>query len=348
MYTISPVYARLVLREVLDLGLPEGPLFAGTSLERHLLETGNNITLDDFARLLENARPIIGDEKLGFMIGRHTHIVALGPVGGAGAAAPTVRQGLQAMENFSRLHATYIRISLASNLGGMSVKFHYLTDLGDVERFHSEAAVMLVQSYVEMMTGHTLDDAQNRMGFAEPGSAQAYSRWLHSPVTFGRDYTSVELPHHWLDRPSPYFNAEIWNHAQLLLAQRMRELSSESGDTYTQHLTALMRSFEPPLPDLSVIIDRLHMSERTLNRRLRQEGTSFRQIKGEVLQGWAHQYLAGTEYTVEVIGALLGYQDTANFRRAFRSREGCSPSEFRKEVKGSVTTDNHFHLHTYT
>jgi AraC-like DNA-binding protein len=72
------------------------------------------------------------------------------------------------------------------------------------------------------------------------------------------------------------------------------------------------------------------VSERTLNRRLRGEGSSFREIKSALLQNWARQYLAETGHTVEAIAALLGYQDTANFRRAFRLWEGCSPGEFRR------------------
>ena len=93
-----------------------------------------------------------------------------------------------------------------------------------------------------------------------------------------------------------------------------------------------MRSCEPPLPDLGAVAARLHVSERTLNRRLQQEGTSFRQVRGELLNAWARQHLRETEHSVEAIAAALGYQDAANFRRAFRKQEGCSPGEFRRRV----------------
>jgi AraC-like DNA-binding protein len=72
------------------------------------------------------------------------------------------------------------------------------------------------------------------------------------------------------------------------------------------------------------------MSPRTLNRRLQQEGSSYRVIKGTVLESWARLHLRETQLSVEAIAAALGYQDTANFRRAFRRSEGCSPSEFRR------------------
>jgi AraC-like DNA-binding protein len=332
MYNISPVYARFVLRELLLRGIPEQPLFAGTSLTREELETGGNISKDDFTTFLNNARKQSGDEQLGLLIGRHTNVISLGPVGAAVATAPTVREGLQVLENFARLHASYMQVELLSSLRGLSIRFHFLEDAGEVARFHAETAVMLIQHYVETVTGQTLSDAQYRFGFAAPDYAGDYPRWLHSPVSFAHSFTSVELPPGWLDLRSPYYNAEIWNQAQFLLAQRIRELGDDSENTYTQHLTALMRSCEPPLPDLGAVATRLHVSQRTLNRRLQQEGTSFRQVKGELLNAWARQHLRETNHSVEAIAAALGYQDAANFRRAFRKQEGCSPGEFRRRV----------------
>ena len=73
----------------------------------------------------------------------------------------------------------------------------------------------------------------------------------------------------------------------------------------------------------------MHVSERTLNRRLRGEGTSFRDIRSSELRSWARRYLKNTDLNVESIAAELGYQDAANFRRAFKTWENCSPAQFR-------------------
>ncbi|MEH6581710.1 MAG: AraC family transcriptional regulator ligand-binding domain-containing protein [Halioglobus sp.] len=331
MYDISPVYARFVLRDLLQRKVPEERLFAETSLSRESLELGGNISKDDFVTFLNNARRHSGDEQLGLLIGKHSNIIALGPVGAAVATAPTIREGLQILESFARLHASYMQVALISNLSGLSIQIGFLSDTGETERFHAETAIMLVQHYVETVTGQKLDDAAYQFAFDAPPYASQYAQWLHSPVSFNHTMSSVELSQSWLDKRSPYFNDEIWQQAQLLLAQRIRELGTASDKTYTTHLYALMQSHEPPLPDLGAVAARLHVSERTLNRRLQQEKTSFRQIRAEVLGHWAQQYLTQTQYTVEAISAVLGYQDAANFRRAFRAQQGCSPSEYRRQ-----------------
>ena len=336
MENISPVYARFVLRETVSQGIPARALLEGTSLTRRELETGGDIAMADFLAILENGRKLNGNEQLGLVIGRHTNINALGPIGSAAAIAPTLREGLQVMENYTRLHISYIRLELASTLHGLSVQFHFLQDTGATERFHAETALMMVQHYVETMTGRTLDDARYRLAIPAPEYAAEYARWLHSPVSFNQEYSAVELPAAYLDLPSPYYNGEMLDQATRSLARKIRELEGKEKFPYTQFVIALLRSSEPPLPELGAAAARLHMSARTLNRRLQQEGTSFRQIRAEILGSWARQLLEETDQSVESIAAALGYQDASNFRRAFRTSEGCSPSDFRRGMTAKI------------
>ncbi len=332
MENISPVYARLVLREILSQGISAERLLGDTTLTRLELENGGDIAMTDFLSILENGRNLSGNDQLGLIIGRHTNIIALGEIGAAAAIAPTVRDGFQVMENYTRLHISYIRLELSSGLHGLSVRLRYLQDTGQVERFHTETAVMLVQHYVETLTGQLLGDAQYRLAIEAPSYQAEYANWLHSPVSFDWDYSSVEVPAQCLDLPSPYYNADMWQKATLMLARKLRELEDEQEGTYTQYVNTLLRSCEPPLPDLPSVAQRIHMSERTLNRRLQREDTSFRAIKGRILNNWARRHLRETDHSVEAIAAALGYRDTANFRRAFRNAEGRSPNEFRRQA----------------
>lgn len=66
--------------------------------------------------------------------------------------------------------------------------------------------------------------------------------------------------------------------------------------------------------------------------RLLEEGANFRPLKSEALINRAKQYLAHTEKSVETIAADLGYQNPANFRRAFRKITCQSPGEYRNKL----------------
>ncbi len=336
MDKISPVYARLVLRELERRGIDPAPLFAGKSTGRNELLRGGDISLQDFLHVLRTGDRLLGDEQLGFLLGRQMHVFAMGPVGVAIASAPSLREGLQVLESFTRLHATYVDIAARSTLHGMTVTILYERDTGYVERFHTETAMMLLQQYIETLIGEPVNDAAFRLAIPEPEKRTEYRNALHGRISFGAAANEVDIPHRWLDMPSPYYHAELWREAQMTLSQELREQSESEDTPYKQYIAGLLRTSEPPLPDLGDVAFDLNVSQRTLNRRLQTENTSFRQLKSQALARWAKQYLRETEYSVEAIAEELGYNDTANFRRAFRKSEGCSPIEYRqsKTVEG--------------
>ena len=83
--------------------------------------------------------------------------------------------------------------------------------------------------------------------------------------------------------------------------------------------------------DIAQVAERLHVSERTLRRRLESESTSFRTTFDEVRDLLARKYLAGTDLTVAEIAHLLDYSETVNFRRAFVRWNGVTPSQWRQQ-----------------
>jgi AraC-like DNA-binding protein len=330
MDRISPVYARLVLRELEKRGIDPAPLFAGKRTGRNELLRGGDISLQDFLHVLRTGDRLLGDEQLGFLLGRQMHLLAMGPVGVAIASAPSLREGLQVLESFTRLHATYVDIAARSTLKGMTVTILYQRDTGYVERFHTETAMMLLQEYIETLTGEPISEARFRLAIPEPENRQEYTDALHGRVSFGAVDNEVDIPHRWLDVPSPYYHPQLWRQAQMTLSRGLKELSESEATPYKQYVAGLLRTSEPPLPDLGDVAFDLNVSQRTLNRRLQAENSSFRHLKSQALARWAKQYLRETAYSVEAIAERLGYTDTANFRRAFRKSEGCSPIEYRQ------------------
>jgi AraC-like DNA-binding protein len=71
------------------------------------------------------------------------------------------------------------------------------------------------------------------------------------------------------------------------------------------------------------------MSERTLRRHLEAEGTAYRTLIDEVRLELARSYLTTSQLPVTEIAGLLGYEDPANFRRAFRRLQGQAPAAYR-------------------
>lgn len=330
MDSINPVYARLVLRALQRRNIDPAPLFAGTRLTAQALVTGGDITLEEFLQVLRVGHELSGDDQLGLMIGSSTHVMALGTVGSGMAVAPTMRQGFQVLESYTRLLTSYMGVLVSSTLAGMTLGLQYYRDLGYVKRFHTESAIMMIQQYVESMTGLPMTGGAYRVDFARPDYADAYLHWLHSPISFDHEVVEIDIPGEWLDQPLPHYNPELWQLAQLSLSRTLAAVTTR--ERYSQHIASLLRASAPPLPDLKEAASGLHVSERTLNRRLQEEGSSFRELKAIALAERAQLYLEQSLMSVESIAAELGYQDAANFRRAFKRSVGVSPQTYRQNA----------------
>ena len=85
-------------------------------------------------------------------------------------------------------------------------------------------------------------------------------------------------------------------------------------------------------PGIETAARRLNVSERTLRRRLSEEGVSYRGIVDDVRSYLAREYLRETPLCVADVASLLGFDDVANFRRAFRKWNGCAPQDFRSRA----------------
>ena len=76
----------------------------------------------------------------------------------------------------------------------------------------------------------------------------------------------------------------------------------------------------------------LNLSLRSLQRKLREENTSYKEILEETRRDLANKYIQNSRLTISEISFLLGFSEISNFSRAFKRWNGRPPSEFRAEL----------------
>jgi AraC-like DNA-binding protein len=131
-----------------------------------------------------------------------------------------------------------------------------------------------------------------------------------------------------LDRPFTTYNEELLKVIGVQLDSEIQaHKSASSVGEQVKH--TLKRSLAGRRPSRQDVAQQLHLSVRTLQRRLSDAGITFQQLVEDTRRELARQYLK--ESTVELSEAafLLGYEDTNSFFRAFHDWEGISPGEWR-------------------
>ena len=142
-------------------------------------------------------------------------------------------------------------------------------------------------------------------------------------------------PRHGLERraTAPGGYPALHKQARQRIERRLRALPRSPGVVAAIERALLRR---PALFGLGMeaTAEELGMHPRTLQRRLRAEGTRFAELQAEARQRLARQYLADETLDIDRISELLGYSDRRSFTRAFQRWTGLTPSTFRAQNSG--------------
>ncbi|HSC84039.1 MAG TPA: AraC family transcriptional regulator ligand-binding domain-containing protein, partial [Pseudomonas sp.] len=295
---LHPIYARLLCAALRQRGFSEAQLVEGTGLDWAQLHGDNrHLCFAQVQRLLRRAMQLTDCPWLGLQIGCATQISAHGPVGYAAAACADLRSVLQVVERFSVLRLSSLRLT-----GGLEGERYCLRaaedfDLGDV-REHILATIAGVhRRLLEAVCGELpLADLEFRFPFAEPPWGAHYRELLGPGVSFDAPDYSLSLPLAWLDRPSLSADAGA---ARLALRDCEHQLlGAQQGGAWRERVQLRLLACEGRYPTLEQLAEEFHLSERTLIRRLREEGGSYQQLLDEVRQELACWLLLNTPLSV--------------------------------------------------
>ena len=130
--------------------------------------------------------------------------------------------------------------------------------------------------------------------------------------------------------PFVYQNDMMWDYFEPELKRRLSELEVEDscGARVRSVLIELLPSAENSIEQVAL---KLGYSKRTLQRKLKEENTTFQQQLNHTRELLAKHYLKNSDMTNEDIAYLLGYQDSNSFIRAFQMWTGVTISEYRKK-----------------
>lgn len=108
---------------------------------------------------------------------------------------------------------------------------------------------------------------------------------------------------------------------------------AKSYDVIESRVRFELSSSTQPTLTIETVAEAINMSSRNLQRKLKNAGTSFREIRSSKVLKRAHQYLVHTDLSVESISTALGYSHSSNFIKAFKNYYGLLPSGIRDNKK---------------
>jgi len=264
------------------------------------------------------------------------HASTHGPLGFAAVSAPTLGAALDVIERLGWVRAPYYRTHSEPNARWYPLTVEEHVPLGEVERIALlETLFLSLQALVESVRGRPVREARFEFAYPAPAHAASYAEHFHGAVQFDRPETRATLPAAWLALPSPMADAAAFASAVAKLEAQARSIEGE-GFLRARIEQVLEAAGDAGLP-LAATAKQLHLSRRTLNRRLAEDGTSYREIHEDHLRECARRLLADTNLGVSEVAWRLGYEDPSNFGRACRRWFGMAPGELRRRLLAGPT-----------
>ncbi len=165
--------------------------------------------------------------------------------------------------------------------------------------------------------------------------AKTLERHFGCPIAFGAARNAIVFRSSDVDLPFVTRNAELLS---MLAPQLDEELKHHKGqETFPERVRAIIqRKLAGQRPRMQDIARELHISSRTLQRHLQDEGYSFQQVLEQARHQLARHYLNNSLLELNETAYLLGYEDANSFVRAFRSWEGVPPAHWREAQREKV------------
>ncbi len=205
----------------------------------------------------------------------------------------------------------------------------------DPDYFLRESILVIWHRLGSWLIGQPVELEKAEFDYPRPDHGDEYRHIFHCPLAFESDSTALTFSKRFLSAPVIRDKPEM---RQFLKTSPADLLSRpDESNTWTGRIRGLIgRDFSKPMPDFDWIAQELHTSPQTLRRRLKQENTSFQEIKDLLRRDMAIYYLAHPEMPINDIAERVGFTEPSTFHRAFKKWTGVTPGAWREGERGDL------------
>lgn len=278
-------------------------------------------------RLWEEARVETGDPCIGLFAARRLKPQALHALGLSWLTSSSLLNGLQRMVRYSRIANTALLFRLVPDGEQLRIVTEYHAGELRAPPEAVDAVMAFIVKMGRLMTDKNFAPLLVTFEHADNGHIDQYIDMFQAPVFCARSENALYFDAETLAQPIPAGNEELAAETDRITERYLATLDPERvQDRVRKILLALLPSGDV---DQEAVARTLHRSVSSLQRQLKAEGASYRQILDETRVTLAQQFVRERRYSLGQIAYLLGFSDQANFSRAFKRWTGMAPTAFR-------------------
>lgn len=299
-----------------------------------LRDPGARISSDAADELLARAAAAIPDSGFALRAARCWHPTNLGALGHAWLTSSTLRTGLQRLVRFNRLLGERARFTLASERDGLRLSFDPKRRDPELHALGADLILSLVLDLCRVNYGASLRPVEVRLRRIRPANTEPWKQFYGCPVHFGDRENSLLLSPRVVDEQLPIANRQLAGMLDGILEGQLAAL--DRSNIPARCKATLLEQMASGEMSEEAMAKALHMSRRTLQRKLAETEQSYQKLVDDTRHDLALRYLEDPQKSVTEVTFLLGFSGQSAFSRAFRRWTGISPTEYRAQKLGQT------------
>lgn len=334
---VPPYYISYIAQTLVEMGVDTSHWLAQCGADQQLLTNENFwLPVEQYLALANKAIELSDSPDIGLRVGNKLGIGSHGMLGFALLNCEDLEQAIRLLDRYINTRTPLLKTSINISDKGLSIALIPAFPMPKSRRAFLETATVSFCNLFAVLTAQQgLDVIKSvQFDYQEPEYSGEYKHYLPVECAFDAPECKIVLNHNMLHHHFSQADEVTLNNlvgqfeAQLLRLDGNAEAVQDTSDFGTR-VRHIMENEHHRIPTLEEVAKVLFVTPRTLHRRLRQENTSFRALLVDVKKQQSIKYLEHTNMTVQDIAWSLGYDDVANFRRAFKSWTQKTPKEFR-------------------
>lgn len=308
-------------------------IFAAAKVDPAIIgNSGAFLTFDQILRLFDAAYRAVNDPAFGIRLGESVQYHSLDLLGQLVATSRDLQQALDQLFQFKDLVAPFIHFTLSFN--GKVAVLGFVIDSTIFKGNHSlyqDLVATTIVSIANALTEKDLRLKEVRFAHARPTYAAEYDHVFKAPLAFDCARNEILFDRDQLREPLLTSYPEYHHRMQALARDKLRSL--EVGQSLEEKISGYVsKNLGTCSTHLEDVADHFNMTPRTLQRKLKQEGTSFVAVRDRCRHARALRDLGDPAVEIDTLAEVLGFSDTSNFYHAFKRWEGVSPGHYRKQA----------------
>jgi len=334
--TVSSAIVRDIVQFAVSYGVDKPSLCQRSGIPLDYLNSPDHrVSLEQLDRLWQQAVYLTGDSFLGLRLGQRFNFEAIGVVGYLMQNSPNLGAALQQAQRYSKIVGDVLDIQANQQEDQLVITFEPVPAwqmLSEVSLRQSvEYDMAFALRSFKLLTGQPFQLTYVAFAY-QPHEPKVYRQAFGTEVKFEQPHSTMAFPCHYLERPLAPVHSGLLNTLEQFAQNLLQQLTQrESVSSRVKEL--LVQQVGNGTPEVATVADQLHMSKRTLQRKLQEEGQSFQKISDEVRTALAKQYLQQGGLSIGETAYLTGFSESAAFHRFFKQQTGKTPQMYQQPPK---------------